>query len=66
MTLYHMPWIAYEKITVDYLAGKVKCVHGHALSREASDRRVRNERKVTGSGDRWRRGKKDGDRNGDG
>ena len=63
-TLYHMPWIAYERITVDYLPGKVGRVHGHGLSREASGRRVRDERKVRRSGDRRKRGKKDRDRDG--
>jgi hypothetical protein len=47
-TLYHMPWIAYERITVDYLPGKVGRVHGHALSRETSGKGVRDERRRGG------------------
>ena len=53
-TLYYMPWIAYERITVDYLPGKVGRVHGHALSRETSSKGVRDERKRRG-GDGQRR-----------
>jgi len=57
-TLYNMPWIAYERITVDYLPGKVGRVHGHALSREVSGRRVGDGKR--GEGDRRRkRGTKD-------
>ena len=44
-TLYYMPWIAYERITVDYLPGKIGRVHGHALSRETSGKGVRGERR---------------------
>lgn len=53
-TLYYMPWIAYERITVDYLPGKVGRVHGHALSRETSGKGVRDERRRRG-GDKRRR-----------
>ena len=50
----YMPWIAHERITVDYLPGKVGRVHGHALSRETSVKGVQEERKRR-SGDRRRR-----------
>ena len=53
-----MPWIAYERITVDYLPGKVGRVHGHALSRETSVRGVRDERRRKG-GDRRRKETRD-------
>ena len=39
-TVYYMPWISYGRITVDYLPGKVKHVHGHTLGRETSSRRA--------------------------
>lgn len=57
-TLYYMPWIAHERITVDYLPGKVGRVHGHALSRETSVRGVRDERRRKG-GDRRRKETRD-------
>jgi hypothetical protein len=60
-TVYHMPWIAYERITVDYLPGKVGRVHGHALSRETSSKGVRDERRR--GGDRRRRETRDRNRN---
>ena len=60
-TLYHMPWIAYERITVDYLPGKVRRPHGHALGREMSGR-VINERRRRSGGDRRRRETNDRDR----
>ena len=55
-TLYYMPWIAYERITVDYLPGKVGHVHGHALNRETS---VRNETKMGGADRRKRQRDRD-------
>ena len=56
-----MPWIAYERITVNYLPGKVGRVHGHSLSRETSDKGViRGEkRRRKGGGDRGRRETRD-------
>jgi len=59
-----MPWIAYEKITVDYLPGKVGRVHGHGLSREKRGRLARHERKIRRGGDRQvRDGRRRKDRN---
>ena len=64
--LYYMPWIAYERITVDYLPGKVGRVHGHALSRETSvsvvrdaSRRRRRSGGGGGGGDRQRKETRD-------
>ena len=57
-TLYYMPWIAYERITVDYLPRKVGRVHAHALSRETSAKGVRDERRRR-SGDGRRRETRD-------
>ena len=60
-TLYYMPWIAYERITVDYFPRKVGRVHGHTLSRETSAKGVKDERKG-GDGDRRKRETKGGHR----
>ena len=40
-----MPWIAYGRVTIDYLPGKFGRVHAHALSRQTSGREVRGERR---------------------
>lgn len=50
-TLYNMPWVAYERITVDYFPRKIaRRVHGHTLGREKNSKGGKEEK-----GDRRRR-----------
>ena len=52
-----MPWISYRRITVDYLPGKVKRVHGHTLGREMSSRRARDNTRMRETREREKRSK---------